>query len=177
MMVRFDTYDWTDSRIGWVRYESLITCRWISCSYLFNFTEQMEIFIEIWEIYTVYLKKMYFKVTEKCRSTIPSRSFVVGMGRYFCAFNKDWIVFSVPRFSSNDWLYWTLLKLTFQAQMSDWAKNEVILGHLNLRFLRSNEVKISGLPSQAHEPVGNVLSLQYIFLGFLISDHEWNCPI
>ena len=126
MMVRFDTYDWTDSRIGWVRYESLITCRWISCSYLFNFTEQMEIFIEIWAIYTVYLKKIYFKVTEKCRSTIPSRSFVMGMGRYFCAFNKDWIVFSVPRFSSNDWLYWTLLKLTFQAQMSDWAKNEVI---------------------------------------------------
>ena len=34
MMVRFDTYDWTDSRIGWVRYESFITCRWISCSYL-----------------------------------------------------------------------------------------------------------------------------------------------
>jgi len=33
MMVRFDTYDWTDSWIGWVRYDSSITRRWISCSY------------------------------------------------------------------------------------------------------------------------------------------------
>ena len=83
MMVRFDTYDWTDSRIGWVRYESLITCRWISCSYLYLILRNR------WRFYTVYLKKMNFKSdgnSVDLQFITKVRSYVLRVGRYFCVF-------------------------------------------------------------------------------------------
>ena len=72
--IRHIWLDWltvSHSRIGWVRYESLITRWWISCSYFSilrewkRFSRCSARFLLIGEIYTVYLKKMHFKGNRK----------------------------------------------------------------------------------------------------------------